>query len=80
MEYEVSMNVNITSNLPRVRIDKNKIHRVVDNLIDNALKFSPQKGGILINAGMKNQEFMISSKRLVQRIAAHTYISFKNYC
>jgi PAS domain S-box-containing protein len=58
MEYEVSMNVNITSDLPRVRIDKNKIHRVVDNLIDNALKFSPQKGGILINAGMKNQEFM----------------------
>lgn len=58
LEYEVSIKIDEISNLPRVQIDKYKIHRVINNLIDNALKFSPQNSEILIKAGIKNQQLM----------------------
>lgn len=58
LEYEVSISVNIPADLPLVRMDKNKIHRVLNNLIDNALKYTPKNGEILINGGINNQELL----------------------
>jgi signal transduction histidine kinase len=57
-EYEVSMGVKYASDLPPVRMDKNKIHRVLNNLIDNALKYTPKNGKVLITAGINNQELL----------------------
>jgi signal transduction histidine kinase len=57
-EYEVSMSVKYASDLPAVRMDKNKIHRVLNNLIDNALKYTPKNGKILISAGSNSQGFL----------------------
>jgi len=34
-----------------VLVDEEKISRVLTNLIDNALKFTPDKGQVLITAG-----------------------------
>ena len=58
LEYEVSISVNFPADLPLVRMDKNKIHRVLNNLIDNALKYTPKNGEILINGGINNQELL----------------------
>jgi len=58
LEYEVSISVKYASDLPLVRMDKNKIHRVLNNLIDNALKYTPKNGEILITAGINNQELL----------------------
>ncbi len=58
LEYEVSISVKYPSDLPTVRMDKNKIHRVINNLIDNALKYTPKNGEILITAGINNQELL----------------------
>jgi PAS domain S-box-containing protein len=55
-EYGASINISSPANIPQVRMDKNMIHRVLNNLIDNALKYSPERGEVSIIAGIKNQE------------------------
>jgi NtrC-family two-component system sensor histidine kinase KinB len=57
-EYEVSISKHAPANLPPIPMDKNKIHRVLNNLIDNALKYTPQKGEIFINTGITDQAFL----------------------
>jgi PAS domain S-box-containing protein len=49
-EYDVTICNNSPEDLPPVQIDKNMIHRVLNNLIDNALKYSPQNGQVSISA------------------------------
>jgi PAS domain S-box-containing protein len=47
------------SNLPRVFIDIKRIRQVLDNLIDNAAKYSPLETEILIAAGKDKRELWI---------------------
>jgi PAS domain S-box-containing protein len=54
-DYEVAIWNNSPVDLPLVLIDKNMIHRVLNNLIDNALKYSPEKGEVTITSGMSAQ-------------------------
>jgi PAS domain S-box-containing protein len=49
-EAEIQIQINIPSNLPPAFIDESKIRRVVVNLLDNAQRFSPQGGVVLIEA------------------------------
>jgi NtrC-family two-component system sensor histidine kinase KinB len=49
-EYGVKVHNNSPEDLPAIQIDKNMIHRVLNNLIDNALKYSPQDGEVTITA------------------------------
>ena len=50
LEYKVSINKDLVDDLPPVHMDQEKIHRVLNNLIDNALKHTPENGQILISA------------------------------
>jgi len=45
-----------------INIDKNKIIRVIDNLVINAIKFSPQKSSIYITLLRENNKVLISVK------------------
>ncbi|HIE57561.1 MAG TPA: GAF domain-containing protein [Anaerolineales bacterium] len=45
----------ISGDLPPVMIDSNMIRRVLINLIENAVKFTPQKGLIRIGAALEDQ-------------------------
>ena len=44
------MVVNIPDNLPSVAADRNSISEVISNLVDNAIKYSPVNGEILVTA------------------------------
>jgi signal transduction histidine kinase len=46
--------------MPEVNVDRDLIQRVIANLIDNAIKFTPKNGKILISAEAKNGSVLIS--------------------
>ena len=46
--------------LPLVFADRHKITQVIDNLISNAIKYSPQGGKVLVTAKRKDQEVLVS--------------------
>jgi two-component system, NtrC family, sensor histidine kinase KinB len=57
--YQIQLIDEVASGLPDVHIDKDKILRVLTNLVDNALKFTPEGGTVRISAGLLNDEKLI---------------------
>ncbi|NDJ76725.1 MAG: GAF domain-containing protein, partial [Chloroflexi bacterium] len=49
-ELEVSLTLQIPSNLAILNIDGEKVERVLLNLVDNAIKFTPSAGSVIIRA------------------------------
>lgn len=45
-----SINVSIPDNLPEIEADADKLHQILDNLLTNAVKYSPNGGEISIRA------------------------------
>jgi signal transduction histidine kinase len=55
-EKKIDLKTFIPSDLPPVLIDLNALREVLDNLIDNALKYTPEEGTIEIWAGIRQQQ------------------------
>jgi PAS domain S-box-containing protein len=49
-EYKIKLSYEIADELPEVFADQSKISRVLNNLIDNALKFTPSGGQVMVSA------------------------------
>jgi PAS domain S-box-containing protein len=49
-----------SNNLPRVNVDARRISQVVENLIDNAIKYSPKGTEVVISASKIGDEILIS--------------------
>ncbi|AMR30398.1 hypothetical protein A0256_02675 [Mucilaginibacter sp. PAMC 26640] len=45
-----------------IKADREKIGQVIDNLVSNAVKYSPQCGDILISAGIENNHVKVAVK------------------
>ncbi|NWG17747.1 MAG: GAF domain-containing protein [Chloroflexi bacterium] len=49
-ELEVALNSEVGTDVPLINVDRDKIERVLQNLVDNALKYSPAQTAITIRA------------------------------
>lgn len=58
-EKHIDMIVQTPSDLPKVYCDSNQIERVFINLINNAMKFTPQNGKITINAAKAESSIQV---------------------
>jgi len=56
IEYEISLVNDIPKNLPTIQVDQTKIIRVISNLIDNAIKFTPALGSVQVYAEVVNDQ------------------------
>ncbi|MEW6170608.1 MAG: two-component system histidine kinase PnpS [Candidatus Omnitrophota bacterium] len=54
-EKNISMNVEIPKDLPKVLVDESRILQVILNLIDNAIKYTPIQGKIKIEASLDDK-------------------------
>jgi len=59
-QANLSLKLHITEKLPKVKADEEKIAWVVNQLIENAIKFTPAKGQIIISANQENEFIKVS--------------------
>ena len=51
-EYGINLQNEVPPDFPLITLDQNKILRVLGNLLDNAIKFTPEKGQIIISVAL----------------------------
>jgi len=54
------LELQVPDDFPTVHADERRLEEVVHNLLDNAVKYSHQKGRIVLNAGAPDQEVVLS--------------------
>lgn len=59
-EHHIQMVVNLPENIPALLADRDKIERVVINLVDNAVKYTPDNGQITLAAQVASEHLVIS--------------------
>lgn len=58
-EKEIDFSVELEDNLPKVRFDSDKIIQVLTNLINNAIKFTPEPGRVSVTVKRHKEEMAI---------------------
>jgi PAS domain S-box-containing protein len=53
------LTVNVEAELPTVKGDRTRVERVLENLIDNAIKYSPEGGEVKVTAERRGNEVLI---------------------
>lgn len=59
-EKELVWQVNIQPDIPEIDIDPQQMAQVINNLISNAIKYTPIKGNILIQANARHNDIVIA--------------------
>jgi len=77
----IELDLSVEPNLPLVEADPDKVRQVLTNLIDNAIKYSPDGGlvGVHVDAGSRGVRFTITDHGLGIPPAEHERIFDKFY-
>ena len=57
--YKQNLTISHPVVLPRIQVDRNLLRRVLNNLLTNALKFTPERGEIQVAAGVEGDYLVI---------------------
>ncbi len=58
LKKEIRIEADIPANLPPIRADRDRLHQIVLNILDNAVKFTPDGGTISIRGVDRNDEMV----------------------
>jgi signal transduction histidine kinase len=58
IQYEISLVNEVSKDLPFIQVDQTKIIRVLSNLIENAIKFTPASGSVHVDAKVKDDRWI----------------------
>ncbi len=61
-EKEIDLQLKLPSKLPTVQGDRDKLAVVMNNLLGNALKYTPAKGSVFVKCQCQGEEMLISVK------------------
>ncbi|MFH1187115.1 MAG: ATP-binding protein [Candidatus Levyibacteriota bacterium] len=57
---QISINMKLSDNLPEIDFDQSRITQVIDNLLSNSLKFTPEGGSITVTSSLKQNFILVS--------------------
>ena len=61
-EASVIISTDISPDLPRIEADEERLHRVLENLIGNAIKFTGAGGRVTVGAARRDNDILVSVK------------------
>ena len=68
--YQVSLQVDASADLPEIRIDEARMMQVMDNLVSNALRYTPEGGSIFLSARVDQGKLELTVRDTGSGIAA----------
>ncbi len=60
LDKQLSWQTEITADLPEISADPNRLASIVENLVSNAIKYTPSGGEVSVRAGVEGEELLIS--------------------
>ncbi len=57
---KINITVNIDESTTEITADVDKFKEILHNLVENALKFTPEKGNVIVNVKVENEEIEVS--------------------
>lgn len=57
---KINIQNNLPENLPHIRADRDRLSQILLNVLDNAVKFTPEDGSIIIDASQKDNHIILT--------------------
>jgi len=69
---KIALKINTSANIPTIEIDQDKIEQVIENLLDNAVKYTNEGGTITISASSAHKTIANKSHEVVEIAVSDT--------
>lgn len=74
-QTSISLEANLAKELPELKLDQQKFQRVVDNLLTNAIKFTPSNGKITVSCNLEQEK---AGNQMVKLVISDTGSGISN--